>query len=173
MLPVVVLLIFGIVEIGFLFRSATIVSTSSRNGARLASAQYGSQKTVANQNSLMDNVRLTVEKDLTSRAAVDTPVVLWIYKADADGNPPSGNFSSCGSPCYVYTWNSGTGHFTYASGTWTNAVACGTTHDAVGVFVRVTHKPVGFTSAFGNFTISEDTVMRLEPDMTSSCKSGT
>src|SRR5689334_11762675 len=89
-LPVVVLLIFGIVEIGFLFRSATIVSTSSRNGARLASAQYGSQKTLANQNSLMDNVRLTVEKDLTSRAGVDTPVVMWIYKADANGNPPSG-----------------------------------------------------------------------------------
>lgn len=173
MLPVVVLLIFGIVEIGFLFRSATIVSTSSRNGARLASAQYGSQKTLANQNSLMDNVRLTVEKDLTSRAGVDTPVVLWIYKADANGNPPSGNFSSCGSPCYVYTWNAGTGHFTYASGTWTTAVACGATHDAVGVFVRVTHKPVGFTSAFGTFTISEDTVMRLEPDTTSSCKSGT
>ena len=61
-LPIIALLMFGIVEIGFLFRSATVVSTSSRNGARLASAQYGSAKTAAPQNTVMDNVRLTVER---------------------------------------------------------------------------------------------------------------
>ncbi|HEY2812922.1 MAG TPA: TadE family protein [Acidimicrobiales bacterium] len=170
-LPVVVLLVFGIVEIGFLFRSATIVSTSTRSGARLASAQYGSAPDTTTQNTVMDNVRLTVEKDLSSKAGDDTPVDLWIYKADASGNPPSGGFSSCGSPCYVYTWSSVTGHFTFSSGSWASPIACGTAHDSVGVFVRATHKPIGFTSAFGTFTITERTVMRLEPS--NSCQSGT
>jgi Flp pilus assembly protein TadG len=170
-LPIVVLMIFGIVEIGFLFRSATIVSTSSRSGARLAAAQYGGASTVASQDNVMDNVRLTVEKDLTSRASDDTPIVLWIYKADVNGNPPSGNFASCGSPCYVYTWNAGTGHFTKTSGTWTTAVACGLAHDSVGVYVKATHLPIGFTSTFGAFNINERTVMRLEPSNT--CPSGT
>src|SRR5207302_666665 len=52
-LPVVALMIFGIVEIGFLFRSATIVSTSSRSGARLAAAQYGSASGTTAQNTVM------------------------------------------------------------------------------------------------------------------------
>jgi hypothetical protein len=172
-LPVVVLMIFGIVEIGFLFRSATIVSTSSRGGARLAAAQYGSATTTSAQNTVMDNVRLTVEKDLVSRAGVDTPVDLWIYKADANGNPPSGNYTTCGSPCYVYAWNAGTGHFALSSGSWPSPNACGLTHDSVGVFVRATHKPIGFSSVFGTFTIKEQTVMRLEPAGATLCPSGT
>ena len=172
-LPVLVLMVFGIVEIGFLFRSATIVSTSSRSGARLAAAQYGSAGTTTAQNTVMDNVRLTVEKDLTSRAGVDTPLDLWIYKADANGNPPSGNFTTCGSPCYVYTWNAGTGHFALSGGSWTTPDACGTDHDSVGVFVRATHRPIGFGSVFGNFTIKESTVMRLEPAGATVCPSGT
>jgi Flp pilus assembly protein TadG len=170
-LPVVVLMIFGIVEIGFLFRSATVVSASSRSGVRLAAAQYGAASTTTSQDTVMDNVRLTVEKDLSSRAFVDTPVAMWIYKADSNGNPPSGNFTSCGTPCYVYTWNSGTGHFTKTSGSWTNAVSCGVTHDSVGVYVKATHRPVGFGTVFGTFNINERTVMRLEPS--NSCPTGT
>jgi Flp pilus assembly protein TadG len=172
-LPVLVLMIVGIIEIGYLFRSATIVNTSSRNGARLVSAQYGAATTTASEDTVMDNVALTVEKDLTSRASVDTPVALWIYKAKADGSPQSGNFTTCGSSCYTYTWNAGTGHFTRTSpsGSWTDAVACGLTHDSVGVFVRATHTPVGFTNAFGTFTLAEHTVMRLEPS--GSCPGGT
>ena len=167
---------FGIVEIGFLFRSATIVSTSSRNGARLASAQYGSAKTPAAQNTVMDNVRLTVEKDLTDLASVDTPKDLWIYQADSNGYPvggdASGGFASCGSNCYIYKWDTASGHFVLQSGSWTSPLSCGTTHDSVGVFVRATHKPIGFSSTFGNFTMAERTVMRLEPDSTASCPSG-
>ena len=164
MLPIVVLMIFGIVEIGFLFRSATIVSTSSRSGARLAAAQYGAASTSAAQNNVMDNVRLTVEKDLTSRASDDTPVVLWIYKADANGNPPSGGFTTCGSPCYVVHVERR--HGALHAVEWQRGpppVACGTAHDSVGVYVKATHTPIGFTSTFGTFNINERTVMRLEP----------
>jgi hypothetical protein len=176
-LPIVVLMVFGIVEIGFLFRSATIVSTSTRSGARLAAAQYGSATTPEAQLAVIDNVRLTVEKDLVSRAGVDTPQDLWIYQADANGNPvggdTSGAFSSCGPNCYKYSWDASTGHFGVPSGSWSSPNACGINHDSVGVFVRATHKPIGFSSVFGAFTIKEQTVMRLEPAGTTVCPSGT
>jgi Flp pilus assembly protein TadG len=171
-LPVVALMVFGIVEIGFLFRSATIVSTSTRNGARLASAQYGGASGSTAQANVMNEVRLTVEKDLGSRAGVDRPVSLWIYRANSSGKPPSGNFTSCGSPCYVYNWNSATGHFALASGAWASPDACGITKDSVGVFVKATHSPVGFGSTFGAFTIAENTVMRLEPAISATCPTG-
>lgn len=165
-LPFLVILVFGIVEIGFLFRSASIVNGASRSGARLAAANYGSATTSAQKSSVLDNVRLSVEEDLKARSGVDTPSVLWIYKANSSGNPPSGDFSSCGSPCVVYTWTvdaaNPTGAFEYTSGSWPLPDACGTTHDNVGVFVRVSHAPIGFTNFLGTVTLNEHTVMRLE-----------
>ena len=91
-LPLLALMVFGIVELGFMFRSASIVNSSSRSGARLAAAQYSAAQTSATQAIVVDNVRQTVEKDLQSRGGTDTPLQLWVYKADANGNPPSGNF---------------------------------------------------------------------------------
>ncbi len=169
-LPLIALIVFGIVEVGFLFRSATVVNSATRSGARLAAAQYGAASP-GNQLATMNNVVATVEKDLESRGSTDTPVQLWIYSADAAGNPPSGGFGACGSPCYVYTWDAGTGHFVYASGSWPSPAACGPVHDSVGVYVKVNHDPIGFASAFGSFTINEKTVMRLEPANT--CPGGT
>jgi len=165
-LPFLVIMVFGIVELGFLFRSASIVNSASRSGARLAAANYGSATTSAQQTSVLDNVRLSVEQDLTARAGGDTPSVLWIYRADSSGNPPSGDYNSCGSPCVIYTWSTSTGHFVLSSGSWTNADACGTVHDNVGVFVRVSHAPIGFTNFLGTLTLNEHTVMRLESPVT-------
>ncbi len=171
-LPFIILVVFGIVELGFLFRSAAVVNGSTRSGVRLAAANYGSASTGASQTSVIDNVRLTVEKDLSTRAAVDTPAYLWIYKSDASGNPPSGNFGTCGTPCWVYTWNAGTGHFQLASGAWASPVVCGTTHDAVGVYVRVRHAPIGFTSFMGTIDITEHSVMVIEPPNPNTCPQG-
>lgn len=163
-LPFLALMVFGIVELGFLFRSATIVNTSTRSGARLVASQYGSATTLADQLSVMDNTALTVEKDLSSRGSVDTPDQLWIYQADTNGFPMGGtDFSACTSPCFIYTWDSGTNQFVRQSGSWLNPVVCGTTHDTVGVYVRLTHSPLGFTNFLGDLTVNEHTVMRLEP----------
>jgi hypothetical protein len=160
--PVILLLIAGIVEYGFLFRSASVTSTATRSGARLASAAYPSAGP-ANQSTVIDSVRQTVEKELTSRHGSDTPVDLWIYKADTAGLPPSGNFSTCSAPCFVYRWDSPAKTFTLVSGSWPAPDVCGNEHDSVGVFVRVQHSAVGFSSIFPSFTVKERTVMRLEP----------
>ena len=170
-LPFLAIMIFGIVELGFLYRSASIVNSSSRSGARLAAAQYSGAQTSATQNIVVDNVRLTVEKDLQSRATTDTPVQLWVYKADVNGNPTvpinAPAFSSCSTNCFVMPWIPATGHFASplnaSVGSWPLPDGCGKAIDSIGVWLQVTHVPLGFTSAFGTVTLKEKTVMRLEP----------
>ena len=164
-LPFLAVMVFGIVELGFLYRSAAVVNSATRSGARLAAAQYAGAQTAGTQDIVVDNVRLTVEKDLQSRATTDTPVQLWVYKADVNGNPidtmPA--FSACNTECFVFTWNTGAGRFDPPSGGWASPDGCGKVIDSVGVWLQVTHVPLGFTSAFGTVTLKEKTVMRLEP----------
>jgi Flp pilus assembly protein TadG len=174
-LPFLVLMVFGIVEVGFLFRSASVANTSSRSGVRLAAAQYGSAKNPAAQTNVLIAIRLTVEKDLTNRASVDTPVELWIYKAQSDGSPQnakSGDFSSCLSPCVKYTWG-GTQFTEPPSGSWSSPTVCGADHDSVGVLVRVRHAPLGFSNFIGTISITEHSVMQLEPPNPNTCPAGT
>ncbi|MEY2403277.1 MAG: hypothetical protein QOD38_828 [Acidimicrobiaceae bacterium] len=163
-LPFLALLVFGIVELGFLFRSATIVSSSTRAGARLAAAQYAGAKTAADRTTVLDNVRQTVEKDLQSRGSTDTPIELLVYKANPNGDPlPSGDFSSCSTDCLVFGWNSGAAMFDPPSGAWIGADGCGKVIDSIGVWLRVRHVPIGFSSVVGTIDLKEKTVMRLEP----------
>jgi hypothetical protein len=166
-LPFLAIMIFGIVELGFLYRSASIVNSSSRSGARFAASQYAAAKTPLTQATVVDNVRLTVEKDLQSRGTTDTPVQLWVYKADNRGNPPPGDFSSCATDCFVLPWIAATRHFAspldVSTGSWPDPDGCGKVIDSIGVWLQVTHVPLGFTSAFGTITLKEKTVMRLEP----------
>jgi hypothetical protein len=166
-LPVLAVMIFGIVELGFLYRSASIVNSSSRSGARLAAAQYSAAQTSLTEATVVDNVRLTVEKDLQSRGFTDTPVQLWVYKADGNGDPPPGDFSSCATNCFVLPWIPATGHFAsplnVSTGSWPGPDGCGKAVDSIGVWLQVTHVPLGFTSMFGSITLKEKTVMRLEP----------
>jgi hypothetical protein len=172
-LPFLVVMVFGIVELGFLFRSATVVNTSTRSGARLVASQYGSATSGLSQANVMDNAALTVEKDLASRGGSDTPDQLWIYQAGANGFPMGkSDFSSCTAPCFIYTWDSGNDNFVRQSGSWPLPLVCGTTHDSVGVYVRLSHAPIGFTNFLGDLTVNEKTVMRLEPPSPNSCPSG-
>jgi len=172
-LPFLVVLVFGIVELGFLFRSAAVTNTATRSGARLAASQYGSATTSALQLNVVDNTALTVERDLASRGSSDTPVALWIYKAGSNGFPVGlSDFSSCTSPCYQYTWNSGTSHFVRQSGAWSSPVVCGLTHDSIGVYLKMSHAPIGFANFLGTLNINERTVMTLEPPNPNNCPSG-
>jgi hypothetical protein len=169
-LPFLVLMVFGIVELGFLFRSASVVTSSTRSGARLMSAQYGSA-TVVDQPTIISAVRQTVEKDLSNRAFDDTPVEMWIYQAGSDGRPLSGDFTTCSAPCFTFTWNGSS--FTQNGGSWPSPVVCGTDHDSVGVFVRMLHAPVGFANFLGTLTVNEHTVMTLEAPNPNTCPAGT
>jgi len=170
-LPFLALMVFGIVELGFMFRSASVVTSSTRSGARLMSAQYGSAKP-ADQSTIISAVRQTVENDLTNRAPVDTPKRLWIYKARADGLPIGGNFTSCTNPCFTFTWT-GSSFTMNSGGGWPLPVVCGVNHESVGIFVEMDHAPVGFANFLGTMTLGDHTVMTLEAPNPNTCPGGT
>jgi hypothetical protein len=149
-LPVVVIIVFGIIEIGLLFRTASVDTGSTRSGARLGSAIF------ATDAGAPDQIKATVQKDLGSLQAWAHPVELWIYKAGANGDPAGG---TCSSSCIKYTWN-GT-DFGTGSGSWSNPDACGQTIDRLGVFVSVKHDSL--TGLSISRTVKYHTVMRLEP----------
>jgi hypothetical protein len=159
-LPVVIIVALGIIELGLLFRSASVTTASSRSGARLASASYGntpvaSINCTATPTSTPCQVAKTVESDLNGLQAWATPLEMWIYKS-ASGDPAGG---TCGTNCMKFTWSSGA--FVYTSGTWTTPDACGAAIDSVGVVVKVKHNSLTGVGISRN--IQQKTVMRLEP----------
>ncbi len=170
-LPFIALMVFGIVELGFLFRSGSVAVSATRSGARLMSANYGSALNATQQSTVLANVKAAVESELQSKATVDTPVEMWIYKAASDGTPTGG--ANCASDCVKYaTWNSGSATFTTSSGSIASVVACGTSKDRVGVYLKMNHAPLGFTGFLGTLTITEKAVMVIEPPNPNTCPSG-
>jgi Flp pilus assembly protein TadG len=164
--PVVIILVFGIVEIGFLFRSASLVTGSTRAGARIASAQYGSAYVPGNaaastsaERIVADSAAGAVAAELLSDGITDTPQTLWVFKADASGNPAP---ADCSTDCFKYTWNSGTKAWTYQSGAWAVPDACGQTLDYLAVRVILNHQALVAPQMLSLNTIDKKTVMRLE-----------
>jgi hypothetical protein len=99
---------------------------------------------------------------------------LWIYKADANGRPLSGNFTSCTSGCVRFRWDAPSRSFVkthdnYAASSQ-NACAGSASNDRIGVYLSLDHQSVsGFI--FDQQRLSEATVMRVEPRVgTSVCK---
>jgi hypothetical protein len=161
-LPVLFILVFGIIEIGMLVDTATVTSNASRNGARLASANYGDAG-ASERDDVLDAVRTTVEESLNSLPESATPQELWIYEANANGYPgAASNFSSCASSCIRYTWD-GDG-FANPAGSWNDPDACGSSLDRIGVYVAVRHEFLTHMLGAGK-TVDEHTVMRLEPEV--------
>jgi Flp pilus assembly protein TadG len=163
--PVVIFITMAILEYGMLFAAQSTTQSSTRDGARYASANFA---TAGSNQAAADLVRDAVAKDLSARTGYDTPVQMLVYKADANGNP-SGTFSACTANCYHYTWNAGTQTFVFDSPLtqWTNPSACITGGvsgglDSVGVYVELRHNYI--TTAFGtSANVKEHTVTRLEP----------
>jgi hypothetical protein len=166
-LAIVVLPLFliaaGILEIGLLYRSATLTSSASRSGARLASTIWATTPDGTKNTAAVDQIRQTVETDLSSRRPEDTPLALWIYRAGADGSPSGAGFSTCpATTCVRMTWDGAVGRFVYASGSWTSEDACGQVIDTVGVRVEMRHRSLT-KLPFGNSDVDEWTTIRLEP----------
>ncbi len=165
-IPVMILLFFGLTQLAFGMNSASTSVGASRTGARLASSTYaGAARSgdAARLNSALDAIRTSVERDLDGLPMQGTPVRLWVYEADAAGQPSSG--STCSTSCIRWTWD-GT-RFASRAGTWSDPDACGAEVDSVGVRVVVDHD---ITSPFlSDITIHRATTMRLEPITDSAC----
>lgn len=165
--PLLLLLTFGIIEFGMLFKDWLAVTSAVRAGTRMASAEprfTGFAQDAANQ----------VAKE---GAALDMGTVeeLWIYKADANGYPVGGSsaFASC-SACVKFHWNPTAKKFQAYSTTWTatqqNACVGDVNRDSIGVYLQIKHASITGL-VFDDMTIKEHSVMSLEPiPTTQSCK---
>ena len=162
-LPFVALLVFATVELGMVFRSATVAANASRAGAREVAATYPNAPDAAARTTVLTRVGTVVEEALRDRSRTDTPQELRIYQAQANGSPTDTS-GACDTRCITYTWNPSTTTWVHSAGTWNDPVACGMTMDRVGVSVRLAH---GGSVGPWRFTrpIFEHTVMRLEPSV--------
>ena len=175
-MPLLMLLVFGIIEWGLAFLTATSTNSAARSGARTASA-LTLNTTYATQ------AVLAVQQNLSGAIPFATPLELWVYRVPPPlnaGSPtpnelkgfPEGQTSwVCGTNCIKYTWDGNS--FVYASGAWPLAQmhVCNVAidqFDGVGVYLKVRHNFV--TNFFGSSkVIAEHTVMRLEPQPADAC----
>ena len=88
-IPVVLLVVLAVFELGMMFKSATVASSASRAGARLASATYASTSPTtvvgapvgtAVRSGVPALVAGAVTEALRDRNSGDTPVALRIYR---------------------------------------------------------------------------------------------
>jgi hypothetical protein len=159
-LLLVLTITFGIIEWGLYFKDTLSVSSATRTGARTASARPRDSLYATD----------TVAAVATAVSALDRngPKDLWIYRADANGMPDSGNFVTC-TTCRRFRWDATNKEWDEVSGSDINdwpplsQHACGGAQsDAVGIFLRAEHEFV--TGFFGETRLMEDhTVMKFEP----------
>ena len=198
--PMLVLLLFGIIEFSFLLRDYVVVSSDVRVGARMASTAAGGGPgtcdtsyagappcTPASSPALAQLAADAIQREGSAMPA-NTINYILVYKANAQGFPGAdGNTtmpSSCSgyASCVRFTWqanaNGGRGAFRYTDGSWNSqsVSACfpGTSSaplDRVGVFMSATHRMM--TGLFGaSITMTDRSTFDFEPLPTSSCSGG-
>ena len=160
-LPIVILVVFGIIEFSLAFKDALTVSSATRAGARTASAE-------PRQATFHDDTAKAVARAVSALPA-GAVEELWVYKADTSGNPVDGGgsaFTTCNT-CAVFTWDLATSKFVRQPGsdwnpTTQNACVGDADHDAVGIYLKVNHDFV--TGFFGQrIKLKDHAVMNLEP----------
>ncbi len=165
--PLLLGLIFGIIEFGFVFKDKLTVSNASRAGARAGSA--------AGSNASADLQILRAVGASSGLARVEKVVV---YKAASSTDPvPAGCTSSpvgIAGVCNVYDNSDLTisdaafGDIAYSKNTYwpassrVTSVAAPTGPDFLGVWVQVRHNSA-FSSIVPSRLLSDAVVMRLEP----------
>jgi Flp pilus assembly protein TadG len=166
LIPVVIMITFGLIEFSSAYQSSSVASASARTAARTASAEallptYATDAAAA---------AATALKTVPS----DEPIEMWIYRANTAGYPESGGFSSFTTHCIKYAWVPGTRSFNTASPTgggwaYTTQNACNSANwDSVGVYVKLNHKFL--TRLFGaGINLADHAVFRLEPAPTQLC----
>ncbi len=170
--PILILLVFGIIEFGLVFKDQLGLTSSVRAGARIASAEP--RKATFAQDAADQVAR---EGGALRMASVKE---LWVYKADpafltTRGTPVggSGTFTTC-TVCVKFTWNASQNKFLPSSTTWTslqqNACQGDVNRESVGVYLKFDHDAVTGL-LFNSLMLDSHTVMSLEPMPTSGpCK---
>ena len=163
--PLVMALLFGIIELGFLLKDYLAAAGAVRSGVRMASATP--------RNATF--AQATADKVALAGGAMNLNDVqqLWVYKVEpacptcALTDKPVGypDFSGC-LTCVKFTWN-GIKFVKTGTEDWPadsqNACSSSTERpDRIGVYLELKHD--AFTGlVFNTVTISEASIMSLEP----------
>lgn len=168
LIPLLAMLVFCTVEFTYLIRSHIAVTSMSRAGARMASAEPRVAGFTADAAAAVTRSAATLD---LSRVEV------WVYRASASNGSPPSSAAACDTSgsCVRYSaWTdpggAAPGYFATVSGSWNPATvnACMLTagsdqRDFVGVLVTARHDWI--TGAFpGSGTnVAAQTVMKFEP----------
>lgn len=167
-LPLLVVLLFGVLEFGLLFRSSHTIADASRSGARTASAMPridGYEAFTAD--AVAAALRGSVPNDRIDK--------LTVFKADPiSGQPVGGGYETCATECWRFDWDVVNEIWRPIPGTsWPAAdqAACGdrANTDYIGVYVSGHYEFA--TGLFGaSRQLTDVTIMRLEPlPLSSAC----
>jgi Flp pilus assembly protein TadG len=163
LLPLLVMLSFGIIEFSSAYHDRSVAADAARAGARVGSAQ-------ATQSGYEAAVVSAVNSAVSTLPS-DVPKELWIYKANAAGYPGSSTgFTSCSTNCIKYTYSPGSKSFNSSTGSWaaSSHQVCTQPYDEIGVYVKLQHPFV--TKLFGaSVTLSDHAVFRFEPVALAQC----
>ncbi|QIG42366.1 pilus assembly protein [Nocardioides anomalus] len=186
--PLLLILVFGIIEMSLLMRDVMATSSAVRVGARMASTAAGAGPGTCKAGDTTCTPQKAprvaqVAADAIQRAGSAMPKdsIDWIlvYRANTSGYPlPDSNKSltTCSTDCVKYVWDKDLDKFRYLSGQWDSRSINACVNDAslmaVGVAMRSHHDWI--TGFFGNgVDLEERTVMQFEPLDNNSCKPGT
>jgi hypothetical protein len=168
LLPVVLLIVFGVIEFSSAYHDASITADAARAGGRIASAQ-------ARNPSYATNAAQAVASALKTLPSTE-PQEMWVYRSNTLGYPGSGSdFSACATNCIKYTWNSTTKDWNYSTpggSGWDASLhqVCQEPFDEIGIYVKIRHDFV--TRLFGATVMLDDhSVFRFEPTPSAVCAS--
>lgn len=190
-IPILIAILFGMIELTLLFRNYVAAETLSRTGARIASAEPRFGTTGANNghdglpapdaSSFARDAALAIES-AGSTLPQETIEEIWVYEANANGRPL--NSDSFADPladcvtagrCIRYGWfdddgdGPNPGRIQYRGGSWDPRTinACLLDNPAgrteVGVYVLARHSWISNFFGTGSPAVTARTAMRFEP----------
>jgi len=185
--PILVILMFGIIEMSLLMRDNVSMSSAVRAGARTASAaadagpgtcQASSNPPPCSPATVPAFAQAAADTIQTAGTAMPRDDIEWlmIYEAGTNGFPIGQTSLSCTSNCVIYVWDEVLSKFRYSSGSWASASVNACVNDpgrhTVGVAMQANH--TWMTGMFGDgMVMQERTVMQFEPLESDRCKPGT
>ena len=172
--PIIILVVIGILEVGVAFRDLLTVSNAAKEGVRIVAAM--------GDDPMADCVAITkTASAVASSVPLANLIDIAIFRADEDGNQTGDTntyrLRGGGDPAECGDWTPDpTRDPTHPSWDWSpldRQVVFGLDPsdpeyrplDIVGVRVRYTHNWItGFPPFTGSFVIDEATVSRIEPE---------
>lgn len=177
--PVLMLLVFGIIEMSLLMRDGVGVTNQVRAGARIAATEASAGLTTTSGNKVPTFATDAVNAITNAGSSMplsQTNYVL-VYQANSAGYPlPANNTAmTCTTNCVKYVYSSGSQGLVYSSGSWdsTTINACVNDASRMSVGVAMSAQHTWITGLFGtSVAVPGRVMMQFEPLPATSCTAG-